>query len=100
MTIIARVASHTITPAMDIAVTVQYFDDNDPANSGVGGGAEPGAVLDNETLVHPPTLNGAALQTALITEIDAHGAAFLRARHALVDAQSSVPVGALRSIGA
>lgn len=98
MAIIARVASHTITPAMDIAVLIQYFDDNDPANSGVGQGQEPGVVLDIETLTHPPTLAGAQLQAALAAEILAHGTAFVRARNTLLDARSTVPVGSLENV--
>lgn len=100
MAIIARVASHGITPALDLTVTVQFFDDNDPANQGVGAGGEPGAVLQADSWTYPPTMNGAELQQHLAADIRARGALFLRARAASADAKQFVPVGALVNVEA
>lgn len=99
MAIIARVATHAITNDMDLAIAVQFFDDNDPANAGVGGGAEPGNVLMFDTWTYPATLNGAALQQVVRADILARGALFVRARAASADAKTFVPVGALVSVG-
>lgn len=100
MAVIARVSQHGITDEMDLTVTVQFFDDNDPANSGVGGGGEPGVVLMAKSWTYPATLNGVALQAALAADIRARGALFVRARTASTDAQTMVPVGALVNVEA
>lgn len=98
MAILARVASHGITAAMDLSVTVQFFDDNDPANSGVGGGAEPGVILLADAWTYPATLQGLELQTIVKADIKARLLLFIRARNASASAATVVPVGALVSV--
>lgn len=100
MAILARVASHGITPGMDLSVVVQFFDDNDPLNVGVGPAKEPGAVLQTDSWVYPPTINGLELQQALAADIRARGARFVRARSASAEAKLMVPVGALVNVEA
>lgn len=100
MAILARVSAHGVTDRLDLTVSVQFFDDNDPANVGVGAGQEPGSILRVDTWSYPPTLSGAAIQVALAGDIRARGAAFIRARKASADAQAMVPIGALVNVGA
>lgn len=105
MAILARVASHGITSSMDLIVTVQFFDDNDPLNQGITPPGvtpvvEPGAVLQVESWTYPPTLNGLELQAALAADIRKHGHIFVRARTASVEAVTMVPVGALVNVEA
>lgn len=103
MAILARVAGHGITSDMDLVVTVQFFDDNDPLNlgitpPGVTPVVEPGVILQFASWTYPPTLNGLGLQAALAADIRAHGHQFVRARAASTEASLMVPVGALVNV--
>lgn len=99
MAILARVSNHGITDGLDLMVTVQFFDDNDPANSGVGGGGEPGNTLLVYSWTYPATLNGSQLRDALQADILARGAKFVRARNASADAKTWVPIKSLLAVG-
>lgn len=89
--------SATVSPNFDLVFTIYFFDDNDPANAGVGPSKAP-VPLRTDVWAYPPTLTGAALQTALRDVILAKGAQFVRARAAQSDANALLPVGALVAI--
>lgn len=90
--------SATINTDFDLVFTVQFFDDNDPANTGVGPNKAPGKALLSKSWTYPPTLAGADLQDALRKVILDLGAKFVRARAAQADANVWLPVGALVAI--
>lgn len=90
--------SATVNPNFELVFTIYFFDDNDPANTGVGPSKQPGAILRTDTWAYPPTLAGQVLQDALRKVILDLGAKFVRSRAAQADANVWLPVGALVAI--
>lgn len=98
MAILARVQSHDIAADFDLVIQVQFFDDNDPANTGVGGGGEPGVVLRYDSWSYPPTFEDPlVLQAQVKADIKQRLVDFIRARNASASAKVVLPVGALVS---
>lgn len=99
MALIAYIASvPAIGPNFDLVVTVQYFDDNDPANTGIDATHPPAHVLLTESWSFPATVTGIALQTAVKDVILERGGDFARARAAQASAAQVLPAGALVAI--
>lgn len=99
MALIAYVASvPAIGPNFDLVVSVKFFDDNDPANTGIDATHPPTNVLLAESWPFPATTTGLALQTAVRDNILVRGGLYARARAAQASAASVLPVGSLVSI--
>lgn len=102
MAIIGRIAETGPSPdGQQIRVRVDYFDDNDPANAGVGS-LPPQIALLKGILLYPPTLTPGAVQAAAkvaiqakIDEIEAERSAVVAVAAMLANVRNLLPVGAL-----
>lgn len=96
MAILGRISDLVqVSSNFDLNVSVEYFDDADPANIGVGTGLTPRVVLHRETFPYPPTLVGTDLITALQADIKARGQSFERAWTAANTARTFLTIGSL-----
>lgn len=87
-----------ISTNFDLIETIAFFDDNDPANTGITAQNPPAHILFQESWTFPATLGGLNLQAALRGKILERGALYVRARAAAADATVLLPSGALVAI--
>lgn len=100
MSVVAYIPSPVgIGADFQLVISVLFFDDADPKNSGVNPTTPPVVILFATSYSYPVNLQGAALQAAVVADIRSKGDQLVAARAAAASASIAVPVGAEIAIG-